>query len=65
MNDERRRTASFRLTREERAAVELATARSGLEFVSQWLRRAVLDRLTEELGAEIVRADETDERRES
>ena len=64
MNEERRRTASFRLTREERAAVELATARSGLEFVSQWLRRVVLDRLEEELGAEIVKADETDERRE-
>lgn len=65
MKCERTATASFRLTREERAAVELATARSGLEFVSQWLRRAVLDRLTEELGAEIVRASETDERLES
>ncbi len=41
MKCERTATASFRLTREERAAVELATARSGLEFVSQWLRRVV------------------------
>jgi len=57
MQDEpRRTTASCRLSREERAAVELATARSDLRFASEWMRRAVLDRLEQELGPDVTRA---------
>ena len=62
MREQRRETTtSCRLSRPERAAVELAAARSGYRFTSQWMRRQLLDGVERELGLAATRTRRSDE----
>lgn len=48
--DAMKTTASCRLTREERALVEAACARSGHDYISAFMKGALMDRVREVLG---------------
>lgn len=54
MDQQMRAYASCRLTPSERKAVEVAFLQSEHRHVSDWIRGAVLNRLGEDLGPEVL-----------